>query len=289
MNDTNLNYRWARLNMAEKLIAANVLLFLVFGLLEVFGGLNWKQYLILPGGLMDFGMQPWSLVTYSFVHAGIWHILFNMLWLHFAGRTILNLFDTYRFLSVYFLGVIMGGLLYLAGYNLFPGLLGSGLQGSSAGVMAALIFICSYIPNQEIRIFFFNVKLWQVGVFFVLFDLMNIAGGGTNIGGRLAHLGGAAIGFTYGRQLLAGNDIAAGFTRFIEQLFSAFQGGGRRSPLRTVHKKSRGKKGASTPSNSSAEVQKRIDEILDKISQSGYDSLTQEEKDFLFQAGKDGK
>jgi len=285
MSEPNLRYHWARLNVADKLIALNVIAFIVLGLLEVLGGLNAKQYFMLHGDVIDFAMQPWSLITYSFLHAGILHILFNMLWLSFAGRTVLNLFDGYRFLSVYFLGVIMGGLLYLAGFNLFPGQLGSGLQGSSAGVMAILIFICSYIPNQEVRLFFFNVKLWQIGLFFVLFDLLNIANGESNMGGRMAHLGGAALGYVYGRQLLSGRDIASGFTRFIEQLSGSFQGGNRRTHLKTVYKKNKGK--SATRTGSSEENQKKIDEILDKISTSGYDSLTQEEKDFLFKAGKE--
>ncbi len=287
MSELNLSYRWSRLNMAEKLIAVNTVIFIAVGLVEVFGQLDVKGLFLLPGDLLAFGKQPWSLITYSFLHGGVWHILFNMLWLHFAGRIILNLFDSYRFLSVYFLGVILGGLSYLAIYNVFPAVPGNGLLGSSAGVMAVLIFICSYIPNQEIRVIFFNVKLWQIGVFFVIFDLLNIASGG-NVGGRMAHLGGAAVGFLYGRQLLNGRDIAAGFTRFIEQLFQSFQGGGKKTRLKTVYKKKTRKgSGSSQGQPTTDEVQKRIDEILDKISKSGYDSLTQEEKDFLFKAGKE--
>ena len=286
-----LSYQWARLNQAEKLIAINVLVFLVGGLLETFGVVRQvDQWFRLPADLPTFFSQPWSILTYSFFHGGLWHILFNMLWLYFSGRILLNLFDRMRFLTVYFLGVLVGGFAFLAAYNIFPALNAEymNLVGASAGVLAIFIFICAYIPNQEVRILIFNVKLWQIGAFFVILDLIRLSGGGDNIGGYIAHLGGATLGYIYGRQLLNGRDIASGFTHFLEGLGRAFTPKAKRAPFKKVYKnpsKSSRKRKAAT--NDKSEKQKKIDEILDKISKSGYDSLTKEEKDFLFQAGKE--
>ncbi|MEX0314454.1 MAG: rhomboid family intramembrane serine protease, partial [Allomuricauda sp.] len=171
-----IQYQFARLNIAEKLIAINVLVFILDGLsLALLGGafVEWFQ---LPQDFIGFLGQPWSLVTYSFFHAGIGHIFWNMIMLYFAGRIFLNLFDAQRFLNVYFLGVIIGGVVFLLSYNVFPTLLDThtALIGASAGVTAILIFVCAYIPDQEVRIIFFNVKLWYVGAFFVLVDLIQI-------------------------------------------------------------------------------------------------------------------
>src|SRR5690606_8005388 len=191
-----IQYYIARLGIAEKLIVANVLVFIVDGLMVALMGFSLSQWFQLPKDMLSFLGQPWSLATYSFFHAGRGHIFWNMLMPYFAGRLFLNLFDAQRFIDVYFLGVIMGGGIFLLSYNVFPTLLASNtaLIGASAGVTAILIFICAYMPNQEVRVIFFNVKLWQVGAFFVLVDLIQIPYGG-NIGGRLAQLGGAFLGY----------------------------------------------------------------------------------------------
>jgi len=276
----------ARLGIAEKLIVANVLVFLLDGLMVALMGFSVSPWFHLPKDFMSFLGQPWSLVTYSFFHAGLGHIFWNMLMLYFAGRIFLNLFGPQRLINVYFLGVILGGLVFLLSYNVFPTLLdsNSALIGASAGVTAVLIFVCAYMPNQEVRIIFFNVKLWHVGVFFVLVDLVQIPYGG-NIGGRLAHLGGAFLGYFYARQLIKGKDIGAGFERFRNSVAQLFRPREKKAPMKTVYKK------RSAP-DSKAEYdrkaqQRKIDAILDKISTSGYESLSKEEKDFLFKAGKE--
>ena len=144
------------------------------------------QWFQLPKDFFNFLMQPWSLVTYSFFHGGIGHIFWNMLLLYFSSKIFLNLFGGKRFLNVYFLGVIFGGLLFLLSYNVFPALSGidTALIGASAGVTAILIFVCTYMPNQEAQVIFFKVKLWQIGVFVVLVDLIQIPISG-NVWGAL--------------------------------------------------------------------------------------------------------
>ncbi len=197
----------------------------------------------------------------------------------------MNLFDARRFINVYFLGVILGGLFFLLSYNVFPTLISANtaLIGASAGVSAVLIFICAYIPNQEVRIIFFNVKLWYVGAFFILMDLVQISYG-DNLGGRLAHLGGALLGYVYARQLLKGMDIGSGFSNMLDGLGNLFKKREHKAPLKTVYKK--GRKESREDYDKQAR-QKKIDAILDKISKSGYESLSKAEKDFLFKAGKE--
>jgi membrane associated rhomboid family serine protease len=286
MANGGLQYQFARLNIAEKLIAINVLIFILDGLSAALLGYSVSHWFHLPKDFLAFFGQPWSLVTYSFFHAGLGHIFWNMLMLYFTGRIFLNLFDNQRFLNVYFLGVIIGGIVFLLSYNIFPTLLNTNtaLIGASAGVTAVLIFICAYIPNQEVRIIFFNVKLWYVGVFFVLVDLIQIPYGG-NVGGRLAHLGGAFLGYIYARQLLNGKDIGAGFTRFVEAIAQLFKPKEKKANMKTVYRKNAS--GNKTMDYDKAAKQKKIDTILDKISKSGYESLSKEEKDFLFKAGKE--
>lgn len=285
MTNGGLRYQYARLSIAEKLIAVNVLVFIVDGLLKALMDFHISNWFLLPKDFVEFIGQPWSLVTYSFFHAGFAHIFWNMIMLYFASRIFLNLFDSQRFLNVYFLGVIFGGLVFLLSYNVFPALLhtNTALIGASAGVTAVLIFVCAYIPNQEVRVLFFNVKLWYIGAFFVLVDLIQIPYGG-NIGGRLAHLGGALLGYVYARQLFKGNDIGSGFTNFRNAIANLFKPREKKSPLKTVYKKNSADSKAAYDKQAR---QRKIDTILDKISKSGYESLSKEEKDFLFKAGKE--
>nr|WP_299383783.1 rhomboid family intramembrane serine protease [Allomuricauda sp.] len=288
MASGGLKYYFARLSVAEKLIAINLVIFVIDQLAIRLGQISMSDWFQLPRDFFEFVQQPWSLVTYSFFHADLWHVLFNMLILYFAGRIFLNLFDDQRFLNAYFMAVILGGLVFLGSYNLLPGLVGSttpGLIGASAGVTGVLLFVCSYIPNQEVRLFMFNIKLWYIGAALVLKDLLLIPYG-ENVGGRLAHLGGALLGYVYARQLLNGNDIGAGFAKLWKAASQLFKPREKKGPLKTVYK-NKESKGKGKAAYDKAANQKRIDDILDKISKSGYESLSKAEKDFLFKAGKE--
>lgn len=281
-----IRYYMARMNIAEKLIAINVLIFILDGLSKALLGYSVSPWFELPKDFMDFFGQPWSLVTYSFFHGGLGHIFWNMLVLYFSSRIFLNLFDSQRFVNVYFLGLMFGGLLFLLSYNIFPTLIHSNtaLIGASAGVNAVLIFVCAYIPNQEVRVIFFNIKLWYIGAALVVKDLVLI-GMGENIGGGLAHLGGAFLGYIYARQLVNGKDIGSGFTKLRDAIAQLFKPKEKKAPLKTVYKKNT-QRNSGTDYDKEAR-QRKIDTILDKISKSGYESLSKEEKDFLFKAGKE--
>lgn len=291
MQNTNLKYQFARLNIAERIIVINVAVFIVFRLVSFLLKLQpWylEGWFELPKGFLDFLGQPWSIVTYSFFHGGIWHIFFNMLLLFYTSRIFFNYFGPRRFVNVYFLGVILGGAFFLLAYNLFPAFYDSQspLIGASAGVMAVLIFICTYLPQQEVRVFFFNLKLWHIGVFFVLLDLIFIPLN-DNPGGRIAHLGGALLGYLYARKSHEGKDLGAGFSRMLDRFADLFQKKEKkRAPMKTVYRKKPAR--GDNPIDYDRETrQRKIDSILDKISKSGYDSLTKAEKDFLFKAGKE--
>ena len=289
MKGGNLKYQYARLNMAEKIIVINLVVFIVFRLTAFLLRLPMRSldgYFELPKAFTDFLLQPWSIVTYSFLHGGLWHIFFNMLLLYYIARIFFNYFGSRRFINVYFLGVISGGAFFLAAYNIFPAFAESQspLIGASAGVMAVLIYICTYVPGLPIRVFFFNLKLWYIGAFFVLMDLVLIPMG-DNPGGRIAHLGGALLGYLYASGSQQGKDIGAGFSGMLDSIGGMFEKRERKAKMKTVYRK---EKGRGTKVDYDKEVkQRKIDQILDKISKSGYESLSQAEKDFLFKAGKE--
>lgn len=293
---TSLNYdikdKLQRLNVFEKLIVVNFALFIVGLLLKnIFHfGFGWFE---LPSDFNDFIVKPWSILSYAFLHYDFWHFLFNMVWLYFIGGMFSNMFNIKMGLNVYFLGAIFGGLLFLLGYNLFPDTFvnKTRLVGASAAIRALLIFLCAYMPTMEVRFFTFNLKLWYIGAAIVAFDTLGVIAGISdpvygNAGGNLAHLGGAILGYIYAKQLIKGKDIGKGFEGVMDGVVNLFKKS-TSSPLKTVHKNKSSKvAGFSKKEFNEFNKQKKIDLILDKISKSGYESLTDEEKEFLFKAGK---
>ncbi|NND62929.1 MAG: rhomboid family intramembrane serine protease [Flavobacteriaceae bacterium] len=292
MNTQKLTYQYKTADVVVKLIVINVVIFLALRLISFFMQVQPQeitQWLVLPEDLGSLITQPWSLVTYSFLHYGFGHIFWNMLVLYMFGRFVLNLFSETRFLSIYLLGAIVGGLLYVIAYNVFPVFSNTTgfLLGASASVRAIMIFIAAYMPQSQVRLIFFNVKLWQIGVFVILMDIIQLTSG-NNAGGMLAHLGGALFGYVYARQLLKGKDIGAWFERFLNNLADAFKPR-KAKPFKKVHRNqaTQSRSRRSKVKEDKSDHQQKVDAILDKIGKSGYDSLTKAEKDFLFKAGKD--
>ena len=276
----NIKNRFFNLNVLEKIITINVVVFIIGLILK-----SKMAWLELPSDIFDLIIKPWTIITYMFLHYDFFHILFNMLWLYFLGRLFVNLFGTKTALNVYFLGAIFGGLLFTLSYTVLPNFFGnhSSLIGASAAVRALLIFLCAYMPHQETHFFSFKIKLWWIGAVIVVLDVFGLFG--VNAGGNLAHLGGSLLGYIYAKQLLKGHDIGKGFERFVDTIATLFKRS-KKGPLKTVYK-NKSKVGGYTKSDfNEFNNQKKIDVILDKISKSGYDSLTSEEKEFLFRAGK---
>lgn len=291
-------YKLQTATVVEKLIAINVVAFILFFLINTITFLFnlpsgfITEWLVFPKEIGEFVFKPWSIITYSFLHSGIWHILSNMLILYYAGIYFLNYFSAKKLLTYYFLGVIIGALVYMLSYNLFPAFEATGssyLIGASAGVMAVLVGVATKVPDMRIRLILIGpIKFWYIAAFLVVIDIIQIPFG--NAGGHFAHLGGALFGYMYTKQLAKGNDIGSGFEKFIQSFLSMFDTSKKPKPsMKTVYKKEKASSAyqAKAPAINKNEKQQKIDAILDKISTSGYDSLTKQEKDFLFHAGKD--
>jgi membrane associated rhomboid family serine protease len=287
MQGQDVLYKFKILNIANKLIVINIAVFLLFFIASFLFNTPSEvlmQWFVLPEEPIEILKQPWSLLSYSFLHGGFLHILFNMIWLNFFSKFVLNLFSEKRFLTVYLLGALYGGLLFVTAYNVFPVFQSKAgyLLGASASVSALMVFAATYSPNISFRFFMVTIKLWQLAVGLFLLDLFRL-GSGTNPGGMLSHIGGAVFGYLYAVQLVKGNDIGLWFEKIVASLANMFKTR-KSTPFRKVHK---------TPKNSSKikatgvkdERQIKIDGILDKIGKSGYESLTKQEKDFLFKAG----
>lgn len=297
MAANSLSSQFNAANIAVKLIVINVAVFVISHIIpRLFGSqFSFLHWLMLPDSFSEFITQPWSIITHAFLHDGFWHILWNMYFLYIFSRFILNLFTGKRFLTIYLLGGITGGLFYMISYNVFPGLAslsGGYALGASAAVMSVIVFIATYNPNAGIRFFVFDFKLWHIAAFYVVSDLVAV---GTSIspGGSIGHLGGAAFGYIYAMQLAKGNDIGVWFENLMDTVASWFSKKPKtqKAKMKTVHRSSKKSPPKSTKTTkksvSKSSQQQQIDAILDKISKSGYDSLSKAEKDFLFKAGKD--
>ncbi|WP_299060005.1 rhomboid family intramembrane serine protease [uncultured Polaribacter sp.] len=278
----NLKYKYKSGNIIEKLIYINIGVFLFTLILKVFSGLyKSKQNFVfewfsLDNNLNIFISRPWSIISYGFLHADFIHLLFNMITLYFIGNLFVEYFTQKQALSFYILGTLFGGLFFILSQNYFPLFDGdsSRLVGASAGVSAIFIGIVTYMPNYQIKIPLLGfLKLWHLAVIWLAFDFIGLIG--NNAGGSFSHLGGSLLGFLYVRQ--ASNRQI----NFSEMFSSIFQK--KEKKLKTVYNSNKTKNTKSKPNNLN---QKQIDQILDKISKSGYDTLTKQEKEFLFKQGK---
>ncbi|MEL6810257.1 MAG: rhomboid family intramembrane serine protease [Bacteroidota bacterium] len=292
MASNSLRYQFKTASIITKLVVINGVIFLGTFLFSTLFQIEMGQltkWFVLPSEIGRFITQPWSIITYSFLHADFFHVLFNMLYLYWFGRFILNLFTEKRFLTIYLLGAIFGGLLYFIGYNLFPVFAGERavLLGASGAVMAIVVFVAAYNPQAQMRIFTFTIKIWHIALVLVILDVLRLSRN-VNAGGMLAHLGGALFGFVYARRLLKGQDIGIWFEKIMDSFANLFKSR-KEKPFKKVHRnratQTRSKR-STTVKESKSDHQKKVDAILDKIGKSGYESLTKAEKDYLFKAGK---
>jgi len=280
----DLQTRFKTGSIVEQLIYINIGVFLLTMILSSFSGLYGSrsniifEWFSLSSSFDEFIFKPWTIISYGFLHAGFLHILFNCLWLYFFGRLFLDYFTPKQLLNFYLLGTFFGGVVYMLSYAYFPIFDGrvQPLVGASAGVSAIIIGTATYIPNYQVNLRFIGyVKVWHIAAFTLAMDLISLAG--SNGGGHFAHLGGALFGFLYVNQA---SNKELNLFGWITNLFKT-----KRKPLKTVHK-SKKRKTTATPKHVKSDNQQKIDQILDKISKSGYDTLTKEEKEFLFKQGK---
>ena len=259
-------------NSVQKIIIINIIVFIfpliIKTILHLFNidNIDIVSFFTIESEIKNLIFKPWSIFTYGFFHAGFYHLFWNMLMFYYFGNMLQNIFGDKLIYRIFFNGVITGGLIYVISYNIFPVFKGNVSQmiGASAGVMAVLFYLSSYSPNMRIRFFIIEIKLIYIALFLLILDIIQIPNG--NSGGHIAHIGGALIGYLMLKYNYQGLDLS---------LFSSFLKSG---------KKIKNKK-----TDFNKIDQKKIDKILDKISESGYDSLSKEEKNYLFKAGNKDK
>lgn len=282
-----------------RLILINAAIWIAIGIMRVFSFLlnvpdssltNFiVDYLALPAKLDSLLARPWTLATYMFLHIDFFHFLFNMLWLFWFGKIFLEFLKSRQLLLIYLLGGISGGVLYVLFYNIFPvfekSLDLSVALGASASVMAIVTAISFYVPGYSIHMLFLGrVRIFYIALFLFILDFFMIRS--ENAGGHIAHIGGALFGLSYIIFRRKGMNFSGVWNiSWLKGFFSKIK----KSRLR-VDYNNRGTNNGRPLSDDiyndrKAARQRKIDEILDKISKSGYESLSGEEKDLLFKSG----
>ena len=285
IDDIKLQYKIG--GIANKMIYWNVGFFLLsIPLFYQFklGFFDYPDWLAVSSEPLVFLYKPWTLLTYAFFHQGFLHLFFNMMVLHFSSRLFLTFFTQKQYLGLYFLGAIFAGISFVLSFYL----LGNStlLVGASGAIMAILVATTTYQPLMDIRLPLIGyLKLWHITAVILLLDLLQIQM--ENTGGHIAHLSGALFGFIYIKSLQNGIDLSEIVSKTIGIFTNFFKKKQPSTPFKKVHVNPK-KPAENRPSKIVVKdkTQQQIDEILDKISQSGYDSLTAEEKEFLFRAGK---
>ncbi|HKK76902.1 MAG TPA: rhomboid family intramembrane serine protease [Saprospiraceae bacterium] len=307
-------------NMITRIIIVNIGLFVGINLVragvyfahsgQVWSPEGFRQflgYIAMSSDWFTVLTRPWILVTSMFAHYDFWHILWNMLFLFWFGRIFGDFLGNQRVLPLYLLGGFAGSLLYFVTYNVLPyGGDETGLAlGASAAVMAIVTGAGTIAPDYSIRLLFLgNVKLKYL-VAAILFMYLISLTNGINEGGHYAHFGGALLGFIFVRQLQSGNDWSRPVNRILDQITNFFtnlvrgqrtRGQGPKVAYRDPKRRTKAtqrrtasrssKRGEAVSDEDHNNYQERLDAILDKIKKTGYDSLDEEEKEFLFNASK---
>lgn len=281
-------------NALAQIILINIVLWLAYLTIQLFilapgtseAKINawiFRSYLEAPSNIELLLYRPWTIITYAFLHSSdLFHILFNMLWFYIFGKLFKEYLGSDKLVSIYVLGAIMGVVAYLLLYNFVPSYANHTglLVGASASVTAIVVATATLLPDYRFNLMFIGpVKIVYIALAMVLISYVRTISK-INPGGNMAHLGGAAIGYFYIVWLRKGTDIGKWVTSFRIWVMNLFKP----KPKVKVSYKSTEKK--KTTSNTGDVSQAEIDLILDKISQSGYESLTKEEKQKLFNASK---
>nr|MBS0038292.1 rhomboid family intramembrane serine protease [Saprospiraceae bacterium] len=296
-SDIKREFRYG--NMVTRLILINIGVFVAINIVKlILNGLNAGEtspiFLKILYGLSisdDWWhnlTHPWVIFTSMFLHEGFWHILWNMLFLYWFGRIIGDFIGDNKIFPLYLMGGLAGSLGFFAAANLLPMFTASSYfaMGASGAVMAIVMAAGVLAPDYQMRLLLIGlVKLKYIVAAIIFIDIISIANN-INTGGHFAHLGGVAFGWYFIYSLRQGVDLSkpvnGAIDSFLDWLSS--ENKPKRAKLRTVRG---GKKSESqNPPIRSASLQEKVDEILDKIRESGYESLTEEEKETLFQASK---
>lgn len=251
---------------------------------------NIFNWFILPAEVDRMMARPWTVLTYMFMHDGVFHLLGNVLWLWAFGYILQDLAGNSKVVPLFLYGGFAGAFLFVLSNNIFPGLSsqihGRTLEGASAGVMAIAIATTTLAPDYRIfPMLNGGIPLWVLTIIFVIIDFASITG--SNGGGHIAHIGGGAIGFIFVLQLKKGRDWSIWINKSFMWLGNLFNPD-KKEWKKTAKDELYYEAGNTTPFRKKPNVtQKRIDEILDKINQQGYRFLTDEEKEILKRASED--
>ena len=282
-------------NPITRLILINVALFLFVSIFRIITFLSGesgififveefiKDNLAIPLSFLDLAQKPWTLITYMFTHFSLMHIFWNMMTLYWFGQLFINYTNSKKLIPLYLLGGISGALLTLILFTAIPAFqpfIGAPMIGASAGVTAIIVATATLIPNVNMNMMFIGpVKLIYVALFVIFIDVLNVASY-DNIGGNISHLGGALMGYLFIFQYKRGIDFSKGINRFFDWI-SGLLSIKPKSKMKVAYKK----KVTDEEYNYNKKVeQENIDRILDKISKSGYESLSKSEKEILFKA-----
>lgn len=282
-------------NAHVQLIIINVVVYLVLAVVKVFSTASGNadifelihSQLSIPAPFFTFLAKPWTIITYAFVHdlTGIFHILFNMLIFYWFGKLFIEYLGSDKLIAIYLLGALAGGISYLLVYNTIPFYKEVaplvGMVGASAAVYAVLVATAVLIPDYTFFLLFLGpIKIKYIAMFYIVISFIGSIG--DNAGGNIAHLGGALMGFVYIKQLQAGVNWGGWITTLLDSFKGLF---GSQPKVKVTYRKTEPKVNQPT-SKASKASQDEIDSILDKISDRGYESLSKEEKEKLFNASK---
>lgn len=282
-----IKLRWVQADMVLRLIAVNVVIFLLIRLVAIvlmFTHANIDdvlRWVMVPPALSGVLCEPWTIVSYMFCHYDVFHVLFNMLWLYWFGRMFVSIATPKQLFALYIYGGVAGAGLYILFCMISPWIGGGGLIGASAAIMAVVIAVAVITPDIPVSLLFFgDVRLkWLAAVTVVLFALGLT---GNNAGGHAAHLGGVAMGAVYGAAFRRGHDLAKPLNRVLD-LICAIGASRKDMPkAKRYHYKASDRR--EQREDTAPSVMADIDSILDKIKKSGYASLTADEKKRLFEA-----
>lgn len=248
--------------------------------------LNPLQFLAVPSQLNVLLTKFWTLFTYMFVHEGFMHILFNMLWLYWFGNIFLSYFNDRTLGALYVLGGLAGALLFILAYNTIPLYLESGpgvMIGASASVMAVVFAAAFYRKDASLNLFLFGrVKIIYIALAVFAIDFFSLSSG-NNPGGHVAHIGGAIVGYLFTTQYKKGKDFTLPISRFLDRIANLFKKSKHKGAHKVVYKRAETDYEYNFRKTKESE---KIDAILDKLKESGYSSLSSEEKRQLFDAGE---
>lgn len=291
----DLKIRFGNGDVLTRIILINIAVFLVInvGKLIAWIGIIDPATITMLVNKISFAIylpklitQPWGILTYMFVHEGLGHLFWNMIVLYWVGQLIMEYIGAKKLVNIYLLGGLFAIIFMSAILNGMQWIyhsIGKPIDlitpysfalGASGSINACLVAIATLIPEYTIYLVLIGpVRLKYLAIVVVILSLINIPNG--NAGGEIAHIGGALFGLIYTKQLQNGNDLGAWLTKLIER----FSKPGRKK-LKVAYKRNAPEKNSQNNKYDEA----TIDKILDKISKSGYNSLSKEEKEILFNA-----